>query len=391
VLDIVSEGGSYVSQSVSPQSIEELQHVVRTSFDTGRPIYVYRKGNNEGLTIDLSKLNKIIEIDAANLVATVNPGVKLGKLAEQLAEQGLRFIPADTPFYHDKTIGQLFYEGCSNISSLKYGYTKHFLMGSEIVLPTGEVLKTGGKTVKNVTGYDFTRFFNAPYTDYGITAKFLLKLLPLPETRKGLAATFTELEQLLAFVKDLKDSRVVPAYLLWSDLSVQSIFTADVQGQLIMMEFDGLYEEASEQSQSAIALLEKHSGTIQEASDGCGQTAIKWSMLYQSGDKYVLTDEFKIAFTRQEEFIKAFCAISRNRCVQAGLFGQLAEGKLNIALAAPEPEAGFIDAVTKAITEAGGISAGKYDRITGKRGSGVLAELEQRAKAAFDPKKILNR
>jgi glycolate oxidase len=186
-----------VSQAVSPQSIEELQHVFRTSSDTGRPIYVYRKSNHDGLTIDLAKLDKIIEIDAANLVATVGPGVKLGKLAERLAEQGLRFIPADTPFYHDTTVGQLFYQGCSNLSSLKYGYTKHFLMGSEIVLPTGEVLKAGGKTVKNVTGYDFTRFFNAPYTDYGVTAKFLLKLLPLPETRKNIGATFTRLEEML--------------------------------------------------------------------------------------------------------------------------------------------------------------------------------------------------
>jgi glycolate oxidase len=380
-----------VSQAVSPQSIEELQHVFRTSSDTGRPIYVYRKSNHDGLTIDLAKLDKIIEIDAANLVATVGPGVKLGKLAERLAEQGLRFIPADTPFYHDTTVGQLFYQGCSNLSSLKYGYTKHFLMGSEIVLPTGEVLKAGGKTVKNVTGYDFTRFFNAPYTDYGVTAKFLLKLLPLPETRKNIGATFTRLEEMLAFVKKLKNSRVIPAYLLWVDPMAQRVFEADPQGQLVMMEFDGVYEEASEQCQSATALIKKHGGTIREASDGTGQTAMKWSTLYRPSHKYVLTDEFKMAFTHQEEFIKAFYTIANNSLIQAGLFGQLAEGKLNVAFAASQPEDSFIDEVTKAVIQAGGISSGKYARLTGKLGSGVLAELEQRAKAAFDPKRILNR
>ncbi|WP_371360940.1 FAD-binding oxidoreductase [Sporomusa malonica] len=378
-------------QSVSPQSIEELQQVLRTSSDTDRPTYVYRQGKPDGLTIDLSKLDKIIEIDAANLVATVGPGVKLGELSGQLAKQGLRFIPADTPFYHSKTVGQLFYEGCSNPSSLKYGYTKHFLMGSEIVLPTGELLKTGGKTVKNVTGYDFTRFFNAPYTDFGITAKFLLKLLPLPETRTAIAVTFAGFEELMAFVKDLKASRILPAYLLWIDPSVQGIYQTGIQGHLALLEFDGIADEVSEQCCNTTALIKKHGGTISETATGCGQAALTWSTLYQPSANYVLTDEYKMAFTRQPEFITAFYELAQSSRIKAGLFGQLAEGKLSIALAAPQPEEAFIQAVIKAVTQAGGISSGKYDRLTGKRGSGVLAELEQKAKAAFDPKQILNR
>ncbi len=365
--------------------------MVRTADETGSLIYSYRPGKHEGLNVDLSKLDKIIEIDTANLVATVEPGVKLGTLAGKLREQGLRFIPADTPFYYNKTIGQLFYEGCSNLSSLKYGSAKHFLMGSEVVLLTGEVLKTGGKTVKNVTGYDFTRFFNAPYTDYGITAKFLLKLLPLPETRKGMAVTFDGVEALLAFVKDLKESRLVPAYLLWVDDSVQGFFQNDRQGQLIMLEFDGLREESDEQNKSATALVKKHSGTIREAYEGSGQTAAKWNVLYQSADRYVLTDEYKMAFTRQSEFINAFYEVVKRSGVKAGLFGQVSEGKLNIAFAGPEADNAFIAEINAAIKRAGGIASGKYERLTGKYRSGALAELEQRAKTAFDPKLILNR
>ncbi|QDR79154.1 FAD-binding oxidoreductase [Sporomusa termitida] len=380
-----------MSHSTSPRSIEELQHLLRLSSEAGRPLYVYRQGNDDGLTVDLQELNKIIEIDAANLVATVHPGVKLGTLASRLGEQGLRFMPADTPFYHDKTIGQLFYEGCSNISSLKYGYTKHFLMGSEIVLPTGELLKTGGKTVKNVTGYDFTRFFNAPYTDYGIAVKFLLKLLPLPESRRGLAATFAGLEQLLAFMRKLRDSRLVPAYLLWIDPGVQNLYQAGGQGPLVLLEFDGLAAETAEQAQHTLALIETYGGTIRAAADSYGRLASQWAALYRPGGNYVLTDEYKLAFTRQEEFIKQFYAIAEKFAVQAGLFGQLAEGKLNIALSRPEPEQGFIDAVLQAVIQAGGIAAGKYDRLAGRRGRGALAMLEQRAKAAFDPKMILNR
>lgn len=380
-----------MSQSVFPRSSEELQHLVRTAADTGSLLYNYRPGKSAGVTIDLAKLDKIIEIDTANLVATVEAGVTLGLLAERLGAQGLRFIPADTPFYHHKTVGQLFYEGCSNLSSLKYGSAKHFLMGSEVVLPTGEVLKTGGKTVKNVTGYDFTRFFNAPYTDYGITAQFLLKLLPVPETRKGVAVTFSSLEAMLAFVKDLRESRLVPAYLLWVDDRVQDFFPNNRQGQLVMLEFDGLREETDEQSKSAAALIKKQGGTVREAYEGRGQTAVTWNGLYHQAGRYVLTDEYKLAFTRQAEFIGA-CYEAARRCgVQAGLFGQVAEGKLNIACPGPEADAAFIAELQAAVKQAGGIAAGKYERLAGGPGGGALAELEQRAKLAFDPHLILNR
>ncbi|CVK18651.1 FAD-binding oxidoreductase [Sporomusa sphaeroides] len=380
-----------MSQSVSPQSVEELQHLVRTAAAAGSPIYTYRSGQSEGVMLDLSNLNQIFEIDAANLVAVVGPGVTLGILAARLAEQGLRFIPADTPFYQDKTMGRLFYEGCSNLSSLKYGSAKHFLMGSEIVLPDGELLTTGGKTVKNVTGYDFTRFFNAPYTDYGITVKFLLKLLPLPETRTGLAVAFNEVDEVLAFARDLKENGVVPAYLLWVDRNVQDFFQEPPQGQLVLLEFDGLQEESGEQCQNAAVLIQKHGGTIRERNEGRGQTASRWSALYRCADKYVLTDEYKMAFTRQAEFISLFYELAGRRGVKAGLFGQVAEGKLNLVFAGVQPEHAFIEELAAALIRAGGVLAGKYDRLTGKCRSGPLAELEQRAKAAFDPKQILNR
>ncbi len=380
-----------MNQPVYPQSVEELQHLLRTASDTESPVYVYRQGLTTGITVNLGKLDEILEIDAANLVATVRPGVKLGTLAASLAQQGLRFLPADTPFYHEKTIGQFFYEGCANLSSLKYGSAKHFLMGSELVLPTGELLKTGGKTVKNVTGYDFTRFFNAPYTDYGITVKFLLKLLPLPETRKGMAITFDGVEELLAFVKDLKESRVVPAYLQWVDRQVQDIFQNDLQDELLMLEFDGLQEEVAEQYQNAAALSKKHGGAIRESYEGSGQMPAKWTTLYQSADKYIVTDEYKMAFTSQGEFIRAFYQITKDRGVKAGLFGQISEGKLNIAFAASQPDDAFMEAALTAVKQVGGISSGKYDRLTGKCQSGVLAELEERAKRSLDPKQILNR
>ena len=376
-----------MSQPVYPQSVEEVRQLVQAAAAAAKPLYIYRQNHPEGTILDVSRLDEIVEIDAANLVAIVRPGVKLGVLAARLAEQGLRFLPADTPFYQDKTVGQFFYEGCSNLSSLKYGSAKHFLLGSEVVLPSGELLKTGGKTVKNVTGYDFTRFFNAPYADLGITVTLLLKLLPLPETRKGLAVAFAEVEQLLDFVREVKENHLVPAYLLWFDRQVQALLQQDLPGSLVLLEFDGLAEETAEQQAAAVRLAGKYGASICEAD--AGQRPAVWSRLYQAAAIRLVTDEYKLKFTCQAEFIRSFYDITKQSGIAAGLFGQVAEGKLDIALAA-EPAEAFLAAVSAAVRKSGGIASGKYERLAGKRPTGGLARLEQRIKQALDPQQLLN-
>ena len=164
----------------SASSVEEIGRLFTWAAAQNRSLYVYQQPKADGIQFKFDQLNQIEEIDAANLVATVQAGVKLGALTKQLADQGLRFVPGVPCYYQNLTLGQLFQQGFSNLMSLKYGPAKHFMMGSSVVLPTGEVLKTGGKTVKNVTGYDNTRFLNGPQTSFGITASYTLKLLPVP-------------------------------------------------------------------------------------------------------------------------------------------------------------------------------------------------------------------
>ena len=139
---------------VYPINASDVQKTVREAAEKKKFISIYSSTPQADIGLSLIKMNRILEIDSANLVVAVEPGLRLGDLAKALNNENLRFMPAETPFYHDKSIGEFYYEGCSNISSLKYGAAKHFLMGTDIVLPDGQIMKTGGKTVKNVTGYD---------------------------------------------------------------------------------------------------------------------------------------------------------------------------------------------------------------------------------------------
>jgi glycolate oxidase len=195
------------SNLLNPRNAAEVQTLFKKAFKENIPVYVYRQAAEGGAAVSLLGLDKIIEIDAANLVATVEPGVELGSLNSALREQGLRFVPADNVFYQKKILGEFIYEGCSNLLSTKYGITKHFLMGSALVLPNGEMLNTGGKTVKNVTGYDFTRFFNGSYANLGVAVKYLLKLLPLPETRKNITVKVKDTAAAISIIKEMRQMK----------------------------------------------------------------------------------------------------------------------------------------------------------------------------------------
>lgn len=375
-----------------PTTANELREIFLEALAADTPLSVYRSYCREGCPVDLSGMDSILEIDSANLVATVEPGVRLGTLAAALANQQLRFVPADTPFFHSKTIGEFYYEGCSNISSTKYGFAKHFLMGSEVMLPTGEVLKTGGKTVKNVTGYDFTRFINSPYTDFGVTVKFLLKLLPLPEKRENITFRFDHLQNVFAFIEEMRLYKINPAYLLWADgQALRIVNNSASTGHYVTLEVDGISEEVDEQVQMLSSILKKHQGLLAAAeSDDFIRNA--FAQLYMPQKGYALIDELKFNFQTQKQFADDFQTAAMQHHAEAGLFGQLADGKVNIMFAnMGNTEHSFIKEIQHRAVQLGGFSSGKYAHCFGLPRSGPMDALYLRLKQMFDPQIILNR
>lgn len=380
------------SVTAMPQTAEQVQQLLRWAAAHDMPVYLYRTAPANGLALSLQKMNRIVEVDTANLVATVEPGTVLADLAAALAKEHLRFIPADTPFYRRKTLGRLIYEGCANISGWKYGFAKHFLMGMDMVLPTGELLHTGGKTVKNVTGYDLTRFLNGPYADLGVPVKFLLKLLPLPETRKSAAIRFAGISQVFSFAAALRQAHVIPSYVIWVDRRTQAMLRSPAPvSELVYLELDGFAEEVDEQWPVVEQIIAQQGGKL--AGEDSQQLAVAaLEELYNASRGFALTDELKFPFAVQQSFVEQFYALTEKKKVAAGLFGQIGEGKLHLyveTLAAPQHT--LIKAALDLARQAGGCVAGKYQRLYGDGGSGPLYELEKRLKRAVDPQNVLNR
>jgi glycolate oxidase len=160
--------------------------------------------------------NKILEIDSENLTVTVEPGV----ITEQLhrAVDDLGFIyPPDPGSSSICTIGGNVAENAGGLRGLKYGVTKNYVMGMEVVLPMGEVLWTGGKSVKDVAGYDLKSILVGSEGTLGIFTKILLKIIPKPETFKTILAFYSSMEDAAKTVSAIIAAKITPAMLEFLD------------------------------------------------------------------------------------------------------------------------------------------------------------------------------
>ncbi len=165
-----------------------------------------------GVVLSLERLNRLLEIDEANLVAVVEPNVVTGDLQEAVEKVGL-FYPPDPASLKQSVIGGNVAENAGGPRAFKYGTTKQYVLGLEAVLPTGEIIETGGKVVKNVVGYDLTHLLVGSEGTLAIITKIILRLVPKPPVQATLRATFSSVEAAVEAVSAIVRNRVVPAAL----------------------------------------------------------------------------------------------------------------------------------------------------------------------------------
>jgi glycolate oxidase len=163
-----------------------------------------------GVVISLERMNRILEIDETNLIAVVEPNVITGDLQDAVEKVGL-FYPPDPASLRQSVIGGNVAECAGGPRAFKYGTTKQYVLGLEAVLPTGEIIETGGKVVKNVVGYDLTHLLVGSEGTLAIITKIILRLVPKPPMQATLRATFRSVEDAVSAVSEIIRERVVPA------------------------------------------------------------------------------------------------------------------------------------------------------------------------------------
>jgi glycolate oxidase len=204
---------------VLPGTTEDVAAVVRLCAGERMPIVPRGGGTGYtggavptrgGLVMSLERMNRILEIDETNLIAVVEPHVITGDLQDAVERVGL-FYPPDPASLRQSVIGGNVAECAGGPRAFKYGTTKQYVLGLEAVLPTGEIIQTGGKVVKNVVGYDLTHLLVGSEGTLAIITKIILRLVPKPPVQVTLRASFPTVEAAIAAVAEIIRARVVPA------------------------------------------------------------------------------------------------------------------------------------------------------------------------------------
>lgn len=176
-----------------------------------------------GIALSLTRMDKILELDEKNMMVLVEPGVRTIDLYNFCAEKGL-FYPPDPASWKYSTLGGNIAENAGGMRAVKYGVTNNYVMGLEVVLANGDVINTGGKALKNVTGYNMTQLFVGSEGTLGVVTKIQLRLIPMPKARNTLQLMFSSLDDACDTIHTMLQSGVVPAAAeLMDKTSIQAV------------------------------------------------------------------------------------------------------------------------------------------------------------------------
>ena len=250
---------------VSPEGADQVSAVVKLC-SAFRVPFVPRGGGTGytggsvpvrgGIVISLERMNRILEIDEENLIAVVEPNVVNGDLQAAVEKVGL-FYPPDPASLKTSVIGGNVAECAGGPRAFKYGTTKQYVLGLQAVLPNGDIIRTGGKVVKNVVGYDLTHLLVGSEGTLAIITRIVLRLVPMPPAQATLRATFRTIEEAARAVNNVIRARVVPAALELIDGDSLEAVAAYLKGErlappgtgaLLLLEVDGIAAAVAEEA-----------------------------------------------------------------------------------------------------------------------------------------------
>lgn len=206
---------------IKPDSVDEISLILQLANKYRIPVTPRGGGTGlsggalpvkGGIVLSTERMNKILEIDKKNFIVVVEPGVITQVLQETLESEGL-FYPVDPASRGSCFIGGNVAENSGGPRAVKYGVTKDYVLGLEVVLPSGDIVNTGSKTLKNATGYNLTQLFVGSEGTLGIITKIILRVLSMPLYRKVLLAAYKDVDECISSVAELFIAGIVPSAL----------------------------------------------------------------------------------------------------------------------------------------------------------------------------------
>jgi glycolate oxidase len=406
-----------------PRSTDETVTIVRLCAEHGVPIVPRGAGTglsggaiaiDGALTLVFTQMDAILEIDTDNLTATIQPGVINADLGRAVAERGLFYAP-DPASFETCTIGGNLAENSGGLRCIKYGVTRDWVLGLEVVLADGSVIRTGGKNVKDVAGYDLTGLFVGSEGTLGLITEATLRLLPAPPAKLTLLAFFASVRAAGDAVARITAAGVVPV-------------TLELMDGFTIAAVDDAHNLGLDRSAAAMLMVESDVGgaaadaelaRVEEACTAAGATSIVRAQDAQEADwlrqarraahssleraGVARMDDVGVPRSRIPDMLEAIERISTAHALRVGVFGHAGDGNLHPTYIVdrddPAAEA-QIDAaraeIYRAALDLGGTVSGEHGTGVAKRPylelqRGVRAvEVMRAVKRALDPQGLLN-
>jgi glycolate oxidase len=367
-----------------------------------------------GIAVSLERMNRILEISAEDLVARVEPGVITGVLQAAVEQHGL-FYPPDPNSLDLCTVGGNVAENAGGPRALKYGVTREYVLGLTAVLPTGQVLRTGHRSIKGVAGYDLTALLVGSEGTLAIVTEVMVKLLPRPRHVATALVAFASVDEAARAVSRVLAQGVIPRCLeLMDDVSLQAIArTAPGRfppgaGALLLVETDGNDQEQvfAEIVRVAELVGAEAQGEVLVAQNEAQRREIWEVRKYLSVNLKAihpmkLSEDIAVPRSRIPEMVARAKAVGRRVGLEVATYGHAGDGNLhcNVMYDRPDERPRVDEAVAEilraavdlggTITGEHGVGYAKRDFLAYEQGPAAIA-LQRQLKAVFDPLGLLN-
>jgi glycolate oxidase len=409
---------------IYPESTQQVSDIMKVLAAHRIPVVSRGSGSNlcggtvpvhGGIVMVMHRMNQIIEVDQENLTATVQPGIITAEFISHIELLGL-FYPPDPSSMRISTIGGNIAECSGGLRGLKYGTTKDYVIGLEAVLANGDIMRTGGKLMKDVAGYDLTKLLVGSEGTLAIITEATLKLVPPPKTKKTMLAMYKDLYGAARTVSRIIEAKIIPATLEFMDnptiqvvddfaklglpRDMEAILLIEQDGNPEAVEYD--MERIQEICKSEQADRVEVARSREEAEKLLTARRSAFTALARLRPTTILEDA-TVPRSKIAEMVLRINEIARKHNVMIATFGHAGDGNLHPTATTDARDHDEVHRVEQAFEEIFEAAIELGGTITGEHGVGLVKapflewkigkpgiEMMRGIKHAFDPHNLLN-
>ncbi|WP_029192864.1 FAD-binding oxidoreductase [Paenibacillus harenae] len=409
---------------IYPESTQQISDVMKLLASRRVPVVTRGSGSNlcggtvpvqGGVVMVMHRMNRILETDLENLTATVQPGIITSEFINHIESLGL-FYPPDPSSMRISTIGGNIAECSGGLRGLKYGTTKDYVLGLEAVLANGDIIRTGGKLMKDVAGYDLTKLLVGSEGTLAIITEATLKLVPPPASKKTMLAMYRDLYGAARTVSAIIESKIIPATLEIMDNPTIRVVDAyaklglplDMEA-VLLIEQDGDPEKVERDMERIREVCEREradrieiASSREEAEKLLTARRSAFTALARLRPTTILEDA-TVPRSKIADMVLRINEIAKKYNISIATFGHAGDGNLHPTATTDARDHDEISRVERAFEDIFAAAIELGGTITGEHGVGMVKapflewkigapgmELMKGIKQAFDPHHLLN-